>query len=158
MSLVKEVEDRGSSIVWSPHHKTRQWLALGTKEGAGGGFDKHFSLLSKKHMETKFVKINAEKSPFLCEKLHIWMIPSMVCIKDGKTDHTIAGFEELGGSEEFSTELLEYHLGQYDMLNCDSQRPPSPGGTSSKLTRLNGKNSVKQSTLCDDDDSDDGDW
>lgn len=27
--------------------------------------DKHLSLLSKKHIETKFCKINAEKAPFL---------------------------------------------------------------------------------------------
>lgn len=41
--------------------------------------------------------MNVEKSPFLVERLQIWCMPSIVLIKDGKTDHTIQGFDELGG-------------------------------------------------------------
>jgi hypothetical protein len=33
--------------------------------------DKHLAVLAKKHMETKFCKINAEKTPFLCDRLKI---------------------------------------------------------------------------------------
>jgi hypothetical protein len=29
------------------------------------------AILAKKHMETKFCKINAEKTPFLCDRLKI---------------------------------------------------------------------------------------
>lgn len=43
--------------------------------------DKHLELLSKKHLETKFIKIHAEKAPFLAEKLKIWMLPTVALIK-----------------------------------------------------------------------------
>ena len=33
--------------------------------------DKHFNILAKKHLETRFCKINAEKCPFLCERLKV---------------------------------------------------------------------------------------
>ena len=40
------------------------------------------------------------------EKLHIWMMPTMVLVKDRKTQHSIVGFDELGGTENFSTRDL----------------------------------------------------
>ncbi len=51
--------------------------------------DKHFYALAAKHIETKFLRVNAEKSPFLTERLHIWMLPTIVCCVGGKTDHSI---------------------------------------------------------------------
>jgi hypothetical protein len=71
--------------------------------------DKHLEALAVKHYETKFVKVNAEKSPFLCERLNIWCMPSILLVRDGVTDHTIQGFNELGG-DEFPTEVLEAAL------------------------------------------------
>lgn len=47
-------------------------------------------------MFKQFVKIDAEKSPFLVERLKITILPSILCIKDGKTVHTIQGFDEFG--------------------------------------------------------------
>jgi hypothetical protein len=69
--------------------------------------DRHLHILARKHMETKFMRVNAEKSPFLAERLKIWMLPTLVLIKDGKTDHSIVGFDELGGKDDFQTETLE---------------------------------------------------
>ena len=43
--------------------------------------DKHMNVLCKQHFETKFVKINAEKSPFLVDRLKIWMLPTLALIK-----------------------------------------------------------------------------
>merc|ERR1712083_853102 len=40
--------------------------------------DKHFHVLAKKHLETRFCKINAEKCPFLCDRLKIRMIPTVL--------------------------------------------------------------------------------
>lgn len=78
--------------------------------------DKHMYLLAAKHMETKFLRVNAEKSPYLTEKLHIWMLPTIVCVKDGKTDHSIVGFDELGGRDDFPTEDLEALLLQHNAV------------------------------------------
>ena len=56
----------------------------------------------------QFVKIDAEKSPFLVERLAIVMLPSILCIKDGKTVHTIVGFDELGVSKQPPFFLLSW--------------------------------------------------
>ena len=73
-------------------------------------FDKHFNILAKKHFETKFCKINAEKCPFLCDRLKIRVIPSVLLIKNQQTKGHIMGFTELGNTDEFSTEMLEWRL------------------------------------------------
>lgn len=39
--------------------------------------DKHLAILAKKHVETKFCKINADKTPFLCDRLKIRTIPTV---------------------------------------------------------------------------------
>merc|ERR1711933_366903 len=36
--------------------------------------DKHLRQLCQKHWGTRFIKINAEKAPFLTERFHIWML------------------------------------------------------------------------------------
>ena len=81
--------------------------------------DKHLQVLCKKHWKTRFVKVNAEKSPFLTERMHIWCIPSLVLCKDGKTDHTIVGFTELGATDEFPTERLEEILAFHEVISLD---------------------------------------
>ncbi|GAY48672.1 hypothetical protein CUMW_113470 [Citrus unshiu] len=48
--------------------------------------DKHMSILAKKHIETRFVKIHAEKSPFLAERLKIVVLPTLALIKNAKVD------------------------------------------------------------------------
>ena len=78
--------------------------------------DKHFYALAAKHMETKFLRVNAEKAPFLVEKLHIWMLPTIVCVQNGKTDHSIVGFDELGGRDDFATEDMEQLLLKHNVL------------------------------------------
>jgi hypothetical protein len=53
--------------------------------------DAHFEKLAKAHLETRFIKVNAEKNPFLVERLNIVLMPTMMIIKDGKTEHSILG-------------------------------------------------------------------
>uniref|UniRef100_A0A6B2F4S2 Thioredoxin domain-containing protein 9 n=1 Tax=Bothriechis nigroviridis TaxID=88079 RepID=A0A6B2F4S2_BOTNI len=79
--------------------------------------DKHLTILAKKHIETKFIKLNAEKSPFLCERLHIKIIPTLALVKDGKTQDYVVGFTDLGNTDEFTTETLEWRLGYSDIIN-----------------------------------------
>ena len=79
--------------------------------------DKHLSTLARKHVETKFIKVNAEKSPYLVEKLRVYMLPTMMLIKNGKTEHSIIGFDELGGTDDFSTDDLERKLAEYEIIH-----------------------------------------
>jgi len=72
--------------------------------------DKHLGLLAAKHVETKFVKVNAEKAPFLTERLKVWMLPTLALIKNEKTTDYVVGFDELGGVDDFQTETLAMRL------------------------------------------------
>lgn len=79
--------------------------------------DKHLAILAKKHVETKFIKLNVEKAPFLAERLHIKVIPTLALLIDGKSKDYVVGFGDLGNTDEFSTEMLEWRLGCADVIN-----------------------------------------
>lgn len=72
--------------------------------------DMHLTALAKKHLETRFLKLHAEKAPFLTERLKIWMLPTLAIIKNEKTTDYVVGLDELGGKEDFSTSVLEARL------------------------------------------------
>lgn len=95
--------------------------------------DKHLKILAAKHIgkkfysncnkniflqfnfiyiETRFCKVNAEKCPFLTQRLRIKVIPSIALVKDSKTKDYIVGFTDLGNCDDFSTELLEWRIAQ----------------------------------------------
>jgi hypothetical protein len=115
--------------------------------------DRHLSDLSKMHMETKFLKINAEQSPFLVERLRIWMMPSIVIALNGKTEHTIVGLDEFGGGEEFSTEMAAYVLGQHKAIFHDGVPPTNAMSNEKQTTRFTkaGAKTKSNATLADDD-------
>lgn len=102
--------------------------------------DRHLEDIAKRHPETKFVKVDAEKSPFLVERLNVWMLPTLVLCKNGKTEHSIVGFDELGGDDDFSTETLEYVISKYECLRYSGGDPTDPYG---KKTRKP-KNSIRR--------------
>ena len=78
--------------------------------------DKHLEILAKKHLPTRFVKIDITKNPYLAEKLNIIMLPTVSFIKDGKVLYSMIGFDDVGekteegnlsGYDEFETEKIE---------------------------------------------------
>ena len=79
--------------------------------------DKHLAILAGKHVETRFVKINAEKAPFLCENLNIYMMPTILCSVDNSACGRVEGFDALGSTDDFTTEQLEYVLGKYGVIH-----------------------------------------
>ncbi|KAK6946169.1 Thioredoxin domain [Dillenia turbinata] len=103
--------------------------------------DKHLSALAKQHIETRFVKLHAEKSPFLAEKLKIVVLPTLALIKNAKVDDYVVGFDQLGGTDEFSTEELEERLAKSQVIFYEGE---SSIGTS--RSREQTKRSVRQST------------
>lgn len=74
--------------------------------------DKHMLILSEAHLETKFLKINAEHAPFFTNKLQIHMLPCIICFFDGVSKFNLQGFEELGGVDDFPTAVLQKVLGE----------------------------------------------
>lgn len=107
--------------------------------------DKHMDVLAKRHIETRFVKIHAEKSPFLAEKLKIVVLPTLALIKNAKVDDYVVGFDELGGTDEFSTEELEERLAKAQVIFFE--------GESSIKSSAQTRRSVRQSTNPDSSDS-----
>mmetsp|Transcript_15350 Transcript_15350/g.44911 ORF Transcript_15350/g.44911 Transcript_15350/m.44911 type:complete len:202 (-) Transcript_15350:603-1208(-) len=77
----------------------------------------HFQLLANKHMEAKFMKVNAENSPFLVERLNIWMMPTIVCTNEGKVHCQFNGLDEIDPTGKFETATLEFALHSAGMLD-----------------------------------------
>ncbi len=63
------------------------------------------------------LQIHAEKSPFLVEKLKVWMLPTLALIKREKTVDYVVGFGDLGGKDDFSTEMLAARLAAHGLIN-----------------------------------------
>eukprot|EP00878_Enallax_costatus_P026525 GHUV01028470.1.p1 GENE.GHUV01028470.1~~GHUV01028470.1.p1 ORF type:complete len:145 (+),score=42.59 GHUV01028470.1:184-618(+) len=64
-------------------------------------------------------QINAEKSPYLTDKLKIWMLPTLALIKSEKVLDYVVGFDDLGGRDDFSTEALADRLAAVDVIKQD---------------------------------------
>jgi hypothetical protein len=77
---------------------------------------KHLRALAASHIETRFLMIEAEKAPFLAERLKIWMLPTLAIVKKEKTTDYIVGLDELGGVEDFDAGVLESRLIQSGVL------------------------------------------
>jgi thiol-disulfide isomerase/thioredoxin len=105
--------------------------------------DAHLERLAPKHTETRFLKIDAEKNPFLVERLGIIMMPTIVLIKDGKTEHSLRGFDELGGTDDFTTTDMAYVLSQHGMLNFDGDQAEEIANRTKKA----GLNSMRLETV-----------
>jgi len=89
--------------------------------------DMHFKVLAPKHEETLFRKLNAEKCPFLAEKLKIKAIPSIVCIANGVMIDKLVGFSTLGNRDDFTTDDMEWRLAQNEVIDYegDLSLPPA---------------------------------
>jgi hypothetical protein len=85
----------------------------------------HLSKLAPRHLETKFVKINVEGcdqeggggAAFLIERLGVVVMPTLVLVKDRKAFHHVRGFDELGGTEDFSANALAFVLGSHGVID-----------------------------------------
>jgi hypothetical protein len=115
--------------------------------------DKHLAVLARKHVEAKFVKVDAEKSPFLCERLNVHVLPTIVVFKNGKNEDKIVGFDELGGEDDFATETLEWRLGKTGVIEYTGDEP-DVFKTRQKKTILLGKRSVRGRSDSDESDDD----
>ncbi|KAF1327679.1 Thioredoxin domain-containing protein 9, partial [Globisporangium splendens] len=88
--------------------------------------DGHLERLSKHHIETRFIRLNAEKSEYLVDKLGVWMIPCIALIKDQKVVKMIQGLDDLGGTDKFTTAFLAYFIGLHNVLKYEGADPENP--------------------------------
>ncbi|CAM9944312.1 unnamed protein product [Ascophyllum nodosum] len=121
--------------------------------------DAHLERIAQKHVETRFCKINAEKSPYLTEKLNILVMPTVLLIDGGKTVHQIRGFDELGATDDFHEDTLAYVMSTYGVLNFEGEPPSDPTkaagvGVNSIALRVLGKGAARASAREGDGDGD----
>lgn len=87
--------------------------------------DLHLQKIAPKHMETRFIKIDAEKCAYLVERLHITIMPTIIMTEDNYAVDRIEGFFELGNTDKFSTEDLEERLSKKGVIDYDGPPPPN---------------------------------
>lgn len=56
------------------------------------------------------MQMDAEKSPYLTDKLKIWMLPTLALVKNEKVVDYVVGLDEMGGRDDFPTEALAARL------------------------------------------------
>ena len=74
--------------------------------------DMHLSKICINHGETKFVKLDSEKSPFFVSKLQVKTLPTLCCFIDGVLKDRVVGFDDMGGTDQFQTLQLIRRLVQ----------------------------------------------
>lgn len=78
--------------------------------------DKNLRIVTPSLIGIRFLHINAEKCPFFVEKLKIRVLPSLLYFVDGKTVHTVTGFGEFGGTDDFAVSEFVNSLKTHKML------------------------------------------
>ena len=84
---------------------------------------KHLRALAPMHLETLFCEIDAEKSPYLTEKLKIFMLPTLALVSKEKVMDYIVGMDDFGGGgDDFPTKNVKLVLQSKGMLNEEGER------------------------------------
>ena len=68
------------------------------------------------------MQIDAEQSPYLTDKLKIWMLPTLALIKNEKVVDYVVGLDDMGGREDFETEALARRLAAAGVLTLQESR------------------------------------
>jgi len=84
---------------------------------------KHVRELAPMHLETLFCEIDAEKSPYLTEKLKIFMLPTLALISKEKVMDYIVGLDDFGGGgDDFPTKNVKLVLQSKGMVDEEGER------------------------------------
>lgn len=119
----------------------------------------HLEKLAPKHIETKFVSIDAEKTPFFVEKLRIRMMPTLVYFENGVATGKQIGFDGLsdmmpeGKEDEWPTVLLARALAAAGMINAEAV-VDEDGETEAALSKLEAMRRAAMMSAMDEDFSD----
>lgn len=76
----------------------------------------HVARVAESHIETLFATIDAEKAPFLCPRLKIRMLPSLVLLKNGEIGKVLHGLDQVNPTGKFSTAEIEKRLFDFEMV------------------------------------------
>jgi len=88
--------------------------------------DMHLQRIAQFHKETKFIYLNAEKSPFFITKLQIQVLPAIICFMDGVAIDRLVGFEDFNNKDDFPTLAMTRRLVKSGVIKAltDEERGP----------------------------------
>merc|ERR1740123_2850434 len=89
------------------YSKTSKWTQI---------LQDHLTLIAQKHLECKFIQIEAQHAPFLIERLNIWMMPTLVLAKDNKVSTQLRGLDWVAPNGKFDTIAMEQKLFEFGFL------------------------------------------
>ncbi|CAM9199329.1 unnamed protein product, partial [Chrysoparadoxa australica] len=129
----EKLRERRKLQMQKRHHEKQKWLANGHGRCVYSELSPTRSYFGT--LYHRFLKINAEKAPYLAEKLNIYIMPTILLVKDTQTVHQIRGFDEMGGGDDFSDDMLAWVMGQWGVCNYEGDPPEDP-------TQNSGYNSI----------------
>jgi len=62
------------------------------------------------------------QAPFFVRKLALTVLPAVLVFKDGVKGEQLFGFEDLGGKDDFRTEVLEHWLGMAGAIKMKAKQ------------------------------------
>ena len=77
----------------------------------------HMSQAAQAHFETRFIEVDVEKIPSLPERFNVMMLPTIMLVEGSNTFHSIIGFDEFGGRDDFTHEVFLQVMKHYGMVN-----------------------------------------
>jgi len=89
------------------YSKTSKWSHV---------LQEHLTLLAQKHLECKFIQIEAQYAPFLLERLQINLMPTLVLAKENKVSTQLRGLDWCAPDGKIKTLQLEQKLFEYGFL------------------------------------------
>eukprot|EP00158_Paraphelidium_tribonemae_P001083 Partr_v1_DN23959_c0_g1_i1_m48919 putative thioredoxin domain-containing protein len=89
--------------------------------------DGHLKGLAKKHFKTKFVKVDVENAPFLVTRLQIQILPCVLLFVNGIAVDRVVGFEDLEGTDDFETWVLERKIAACGVIELIKKVPVNAG-------------------------------
>lgn len=115
--------------------------------------DHHLKILARKHIETKFCKLNVMQCPFLIARLRIKIIPTIALVVNGKSKDYIVGFTDLGNRDDFLTETLEYRISLSGVITFE-ENLSSENTKKTWLSQVSKPKTIKGPNNSNSDDSD----
>lgn len=105
--------------------------------------DMHLKTIAKKHVETRVVKLDVERAPFLTGRLKIRIIPTIALVKNNKTKDFIVGFTDLGNRDDFSTEMLEWRIARSEVIEYSGDLLTPPDAGKKKSLQVHSKKTIR---------------
>ena len=87
----------------------------------------------------------------ILERLRIKTLPTLALVKDAKTKDYVVGFGELGNTDDFTTEVLEWRIAHADVIEYSGDLLVPPGQATKSKLKIKNKKTIREN---EDDDSD----